>query len=97
MKHAARLARLERMARPSRAEAERDAVALLACITDAELEALITEAGGTCTETELWAAVDEDRRAGYCPSNAELAAAIFADAPDLLATCRARLAATRPA
>lgn len=94
MNHAARLARLERMARPSRAEAEREAVALLACITDAELEALIAEAGGDpggdtdprALETEL----------GNL-SNAALAAAIFADAPDLLATCRARLAATRPA
>lgn len=97
MKHAARLARLERMTRPSRAEAEAEARALVDCLTDAELEALITEAGGTCTDAELRAAGDEYRRAGYCPSNADLAAAIFADAPDLLATCRARLAAKRTA
>lgn len=91
MKHAARLARLERMTRPRRADTEAEARALVDCVTDAELEALITEAGGTCTDAELWAAVDESRAAGA--TDADLAATIFDGRPDLLATCRARLAA----
>jgi len=95
-----RLARLDRaladLQRRSRAEAEAEARALVDCVTEAELEALITElealiteAGGTCTEAELWAAVDESRAAGA--TDAELAATIFDGRPDLLATCRARL------
>ena len=79
-----RLAKLERAAFPRQTatEAEREAVALLDCITEAELDAL----AGPERDAPQPAHVAS-------LSNAALAAAIFHGRPDLLATCRARLAA----
>jgi hypothetical protein len=91
-----RLTKLERAARihagaawdPAQAAglwSPQEALDLLACITDSELEAL---AGGDATPLGPGA----ELRAVKTASDAELAAMIFGAAPDLLAVCRQRLA-----
>jgi len=85
----ARLARLERAANISagRAMNEAEACALLDCVTEGELEAMI---GAGDPRGDVGA---------RALSNAALAAVIFGQTPGLLDTCRARLAAAlaRPA
>ena len=85
-----RLLKLERAVFPkkpgreAKREAERAAVALLHCITPAELEAI---AGHKLDDHP------RARNALSRMSDGELAAVIFNGDPELLAVCRARLAA----
>lgn len=93
MRHAARLARLERMIRPDRGGYVADAADLLACITLPELAAMIAEAGEDGGETEAGEPHVDHRRPVESLSLDELASEIFTLYPDWLATCRARLRA----
>lgn len=84
--NAKRIAMLERAAHAAgESQSEAEAIALLDCITDAELEAL---AGGPLPDEMPH---PSERGPGSHTSNAALAKVIFDATPGLLETCQQRL------